>query len=560
MALLVSPSALALEFSIEGIEGDALENLRASLVSIQDLEERDPEQLRARIIEQATQGMQSIGYYQSEFQVWQSPDQPDKVSLRVSAGEPVRLRSLRLVFNGEAGNDPAFTALRELLPLREGEVFHHGRYESLKTEVQSLALERGYFDATWSRHRVVIDSRQNAADAELVLESGARYRLGSVSFSQTLVRQDMLDALVPFRAGAEYDSAHILKLNKNLLDSRYFQSVRVRADHETAVNGVIPVAVQVENAQPNTVDLGIGYSTDVGPRVSGKWSRPLFNEKGHGVELAGEASSVRQSVDASYIIPWRHPIDDTFKMLYGVQREEVEDSVTYTTVLGVQHQTKTASNWQRNTYLRWNRESYELASGEEGKTDLVLPGVSWTRTRAKGGADPYWGDRQFYQLEASSRSLGSDVSLASARAGWRFLRSPGGRHRLFFRADLGAMGADIYEDVPPSQRFFAGGDQSVRGFGYKTLGPVDADGNVVGGRYLAVGSAEYGYQWTSRWRGHVFFDVGNAFDSPDDEMAQGTGFGVAWRSPVGPIRLDFAWGISDPETPFRIHFSMGPAL
>ena len=141
------------------------------------------------------------------------------------------------------------------------------------------------------------------------------------------------------------------------------------------------------------------------------------------------------------------------------------------------------------------------------------------------------------------------------------LTSFAGGHRLLGRLQAGGIATNDFAAIPPSLRFFAGGDQSVRGYDYQSLSPRDSAGKRVGGRYLLVGSVEYQYPLAERWRLATFVDQGNAFDHLNDPLQTGVGIGLRWVSPVGPLRLDLAHALDDEQgSNFRIHFSMGPEL
>jgi translocation and assembly module TamA len=229
-------------------------------------------------------------------------------------------------------------------------------------------------------------------------------------------------------------------------------------------------------------------------------------------------------------------------------------------VLGVQRQIKHESGWQRTWSLRWLRDTTEPPDTAEQKTDLLLPGFSLDRTRTRGGTDPYWGDRLYYQMEVGSRDVLSDANLVSLRGGFRVLRTLGDRHLYILRGDAGTILTDDFDNVPQAIRFFAGGDQSIRGYDYKSISPRDKNGVPVGARNLLTGSIEYNYTFIPRWRAALFVDGGSAFDTFTDPFYVGTGVGVRWVSPVGPIRLDVASAISESGHPLRLHFSMGPNL
>lgn len=564
---LLSPLAVSaadtIDLVIKGVEGEMHDNVQSYIGPLTTDDLKSWRSSRTRLEAVTREALEAVGYYEPVIVIEQ---RRGEVRVNITPGEPVRVERLRLVFEGEAGNDIAFTALRESLPLRQGDTLHHGRYESIKSAVQALAVERGYFDAVWARREVTVDIKKHQANIDLVYVSGQRFLFGPVSFvgedntSQTVIRPEVMAQMVPFKQGEPYEAAGIIKLNKSLLDSRYFSVVRVRHLREEAVGLEVPVRVTVASSKPNDMDVGIGYSTDVQARVSLAWRRPLINDRGHGIRTSAELSQVRRSFDAVYSVPWKHPLDDVLQYIYGVQREDVEDVVTYNTVVGIQRQIQKDQGWKRTYSLRWNRESFDRPDGEEGKSDLLLPGISFDRVRSKGGVDPYWGDRQYYQGEFASSSMLSDADFVSLRVGYRLLRTVADKHQFLLRSDGGTILTSTFDDVPLTMRFFAGGDQSVRGYDYKSLSPRDEQGIAIGARNLATASIEYGYMFARKWRAAVFTDAGNAFDSLSDGFKVGSGVGVRWISPVGPIRLDFAWAVSEPDTSFRVHFSMGASL
>ena len=550
--------------SIDGVKGALKENLDAYLGKVSDDDIQNWASTLVRLRNAAHNAMESMGYYEADLTFTQDHK---KVSLLVKPGEPIRVHSLSLRFDGESATDQTFSAVRKQVPLAIGGIFNHGDYETYKSRIQNLALEHGYFDGEWSTHNVQVDIPNHRADIELVFDSGGRYRFGPVTFQSTVASKPfkagpkLLQSLVPFKEGDPYDATKIIKFNKELLDSRYFSDVRVRAQPDKSGSQLVPVIVLASTANPNSVDTGIGYSTDVGARVSMNWRRSLLNESGHSVEIDTQLSQVSHLVDVKYTIPLSNPIDDNLQLLYGVQRQEIDNISSYNTTVGTQRQLNRDNGWQQVQSLLFAKESFDIGDGVEGNSDLLLPGLTLTRTRVRGGSiDPYWGDRQFYQVQLASEDVLSDANVIYLRSGFRLLRTVADLHQFLFRIDDGAVFTDNFSKLPPTLRFYAGGDQSVRGYDYQSLAPIDASGYVQGGRYMLTGSGEYDYQFLQHWRGALFVDAGNAFDSFGVPPKVGTGFGVRWLSPVGAIRLDFAWAVSNPGTPFHFHFSMGSSL
>ena len=553
---------------VEGVTGELKTNIEAYIGQLTEDDLNSWRETLLRLRKVTREASEAVGYYQTEAQFRREKNQ---VIVTVKANAPVMITALNLTYEkqSEASNDIAFTALLEGLPLKEGQVFHHGRYESIKSLVQNLALERGYFDGKWTTNKVSVTQPTQTAEINLNYDSGTRYRFGQVHFSHKQEGQplplklSLLEKLAPFDEGEPYEAEKIIKFNRALIDSRYFTEVRVRADPDpSAENKEIPINVTLGADKPNQVDLGAGYATDIGARLSLAWRRPLLNENGHSIEITSEISQVRQSIDFRYGIPWRHPINDTLQIIAGFKREDIDNNTLIkNAILGVERQKKRDNGWQTNESIRWSRESYNKDNGEQGQSDLLLPGYGISRVRTKGSkTDPSSGDRQYYQVEFASPDLLSDADLLSLRAGWRLLRTYVDRHQLGLRADVGSIFSGNFDGVPLNMRFYAGGDQSVRGYDYKSLSPRDSTGQVIGASNLVSGSVEYTFKLTKQWRLATFVDAGNAFDAVSEGLKMGTGVGVRWISPVGPVRLDVAWGVSDDNPSPRIHFFMGPAL
>ncbi len=548
----------ACEFQVRGLSDTEGARLKASVEYLLPANNVlwDDER-RLQVSEAAQLTMQTLGYYHANIGFASGND---ACIMQVQPGPPVLVQSFNVVVEGQAKDDPSFQALVADLPLKVGDVLDQSLYEKFRVNVDSLARAHGYFDAHWIERVIHLNQDHNTATIIMKFDSGERYRLGAVSFKTPPVSRLLLRHMVPFKPGTPYDASLIMQLNKNLLDSHYFKSVEVLAPQENAVQHVIPVQVNLVAGKRNNMAVGLGYATDIGPRISANWSRPLLTQDGHSVAIDTQFSPVQSSIQATYNIPLaKHP-EDALQFLYGFQRYVILGTVTDSTVLGPQITGITDKGWHRLVYLHWNRDDFSRTDGSTGRSNLLLPGMSWTLTHSRGGVDPDWGDQQTYTIEGGSSSLLSDANEMDVHAGWRLLRTLAERHQFFFRLDTGAVASNRWSNIPPTLRFFAGGDQSIRGYGFNALGPTDSQGNVLGGHYLAVGSIQYGYQLRPQWRPHVFFDMGNAYDSLHGPTRRSTGVGVSWRSPVGPISMDVGFGLLDPSHPVRLHFYMGPPL
>ena len=197
---------------------------------------------------------------------------------------------------------------------------------------------------------------------------------------------------------------------------------------------------------------------------------------------------------------------------------------------------------------------------DSGDSNLLIPGASWVRTWGQEFVNVLDGLRFDIGVRGASVNLASDTDFLQIRGGIKFITSLGSRNRLLVRGNFGTTETSDFGQLPSSIRFFAGGSQSVRGYGYEELGPTNDNGEVVGGKHLLTGSIEFEHFFSDNWGAAVFLDAGNAIDNLNDDLEQGAGFGFRWRSPVGPVRIDFANAISTDEQDWRLHVSIGPDL
>jgi translocation and assembly module TamA len=200
----------------------------------------------------------------------------------------------------------------------------------------------------------------------------------------------------------------------------------------------------------------------------------------------------------------------------------------------------------------------------EGVTDLLLLAVRQTRTRRGNPVYSRDGSRLHLGLEAAHDSLLSDTSLVRGIAEGKWIAPVGRSYRLIYRLNLGYLLADDFDVLPPNLRFFTGGDQSVRGFGYEEIGARNEQGIVIGGDTLAVASVELERRLYDRWAVAAFFDAGDAFLADDPpalrDLRMGAGVGARWLSPIGMVRVDVAVAFREEGHPVRLHLTIGPDL
>jgi len=528
--------------------------------------ERDQESLEHFSIgaqEQAQRASQALGYYQARIdsEVVKGKDGALQLVINVQAGEPIHLRNVTVRVDGPAASLKAFR-IPKSAALTSGAVLNHGHYEDAKRLILNQASRYGFFSGRFTQQRLSVDPAAGVADIDLVYDSGPRYSLGKVSFSgDAPFDDDLLRRMVPFKEGTPYDSELIAELNQAMQASGYFEGVRVDAAPTAAVGQSIPVTVALDTRKPRTMGLGLGYSTDVGPRGKANWTRHWVNPQGHSYGIESELSAPRQNVGLWYDIPLDPPLTDKLRYAGGYQYEEIAgtDSLSKLLTVGPEWHSRLPSGWERVISLKWQREEYRLGD-DSGLSTLLMPGISYSFLRSDNRIDPHNGYRLQFDAQVAKEGLMSDSNLLHGNVLLKGLTTLGQNHRLLGRVQFGGNATNGYKSIPPSLRFFAGGDQSVRGYDYQTLSPENSDGDRIGGRYMVAGSVEYQYSIAEKWRVATFVDQGNSFNTLNlPSLKTGVGIGVRWVSPVGPLRLDLAHALDD-DGGIRLHFSMGPEL
>ncbi|MDU0354544.1 POTRA domain-containing protein [Paraglaciecola aquimarina] len=284
-SLVFSLSVVAGELKITGVDNDKVrENIEVVVASVSLPQHKsDFEQYQQTIIEKASKAAQVYGYYGLQFTFTAAKSIKDDWQLQIKLGEVTKIRNLSIKVNGQAGEDKAIQKLLAGLPLKTAQPLDHSAYESAKGQIQSLALSRGFFDFEYTESSIKVYESLHAADVTLHVSSGNRYRFGELKFGQDLRASSLAKSLVPFQAGDFYLSGKLGLFNQLLKQTQYFRNVVVRPIIDDAENFQVPIQVILTHKPRDNFDVGIGASSDEGPRFTGKWRRPWVNSHGHSV-------------------------------------------------------------------------------------------------------------------------------------------------------------------------------------------------------------------------------------------------------------------------------------
>ncbi len=563
---LSTPARADLDIEIDGIDEDdpVAEQLRNWLGEPAGESEADIAAFRRVLPEEAGKALRAVGYYAAEVDSTLNAD-GDVLRIEVDLGQPVRLAEPDLRIDGPAVEHPAFVELLAEPGLAAGDRLDHGAYESLKGRLLDQAQALGFFDAELTAHSIEIDLAASQALVRLHMASGPRYRIGELRWDDPPIDPARMRAWLPIERGQPYAAHRIAATHNALLDAGYFRDVRVRVLREQrhSDNGhpEVPLHLQFAPREENEVGFGLGFATDTGARGRVTWTRPHINRHGHSLHSQFYLSQIGHHVSLRYRMPDAlRPKTHYDQIELGSRTEEVDGNESSLSSIAFQRIELLDSGWQRTRSLRFESETFTLGAPTQ-TTKLLLPGIGWSRTERSGDLYASRGARYSLRLAAGHGDLGSDIDIAEVNAGAKWLASLGERNQFIARADAGAVYAEDFNRLPSSHRFYVGGDQSVRGYAYKSLGPKNANGDLLGGERMISASLEYVRFLGSSFGLALFVDGGKAFSSSAEPVHVGAGFGLRWRTPVGPLRIDIGFPIDDDEydSP-RLHLSIGPEL
>lgn len=570
-------AASVAKVEVRGLDEPMTENVRVSL-SLVDAVGKDLAARRlgylVRVAEEETrEALEPFGYYSPTIDVQRSRGEDGiVVTITVQPGAPVRVRHADIAILGEGGQD---RYLKEDLGAFEpnvGGVFVHPLYEASKTRITRRLAERGYFDADFVSHRVEVTRADRAADIDLVWDSGDRYDMGGIDFTQTpetIINRALLDKLVYWKPGEYYHQGRLDRLRKSLVKLDYFSRIDIQAHPEDAVDKRVPVEVTLTPAKRSIYTAGASYGTESGAGVRLGVERRYLNARGHKALAQLDYAQKRKTLTLQYRMPafaWRDGWYTTSLQFADEKSDYIEDrrvelvgsrSGQYNKFLNLVASVHVLRERWRVYRLRGAipLDAYQYAT-------YTYPEIRGEYIDVDDRIFPRHGIGGSLSLGGGLQGVGSDTSFAQlhARASW--FKGLGARNRLIVRGELGHTYSNAITHLPPSLRFFAGGDRSIRGYAWREVGPrlPPAPGikaYALGAKNVVTASAEFEHYFTDTWGAAAFVDSGDAFNGTTPDWHTGVGVGVRYKSPVGPIRLDIARGLNDPDSTFTIGLNIG---
>ena len=484
-------------------------------------------------------------------------------------GDPVRVRNFDVGIDGEGASDRYLRQEIDAFEPTKGEVFDHAIYESSKARVTRRLAERGYFDADFTARKVEVTRADKAADVSLRWNSGIRYDMGKVTFEQTprrIVRDALLGKLVYWNEGEYYHQGRLDRLRKSLTSLDYFSRIDIEPQPEKAVDGQVPVVVTLTPAKRDVYTAGVSYGTDSGAGVRFGLERRYVNDRGHKALAQIDYAQRKKTATVQYRVPAFLWLDGWYTASLQLADEQSEFADTRRLELVGSRSGEINRYLTAIVSLHALRERWRFPSGNplDPEVPYQYASLLYPELRAEYiDADDRLYPRRALAGTASVRGgiqgVGSDATFLQLHTTARWIRGLGPDNRLLLRGEYGHTFTNELFQIPLSLRYFAGGDRSVRGYGWREIGPRNGD-YAEGAKNVVTGSVEFERYFLPEWGGAAFVDFGDAYDGSTPNLHYGVGIGARWRSPVGPVRVDVARGLTGEEAGWTVSLNIGADL
>lgn len=480
------------------------------------------------------------------------------VRIEVAPGTPARVTSVALVVGGAIAANPdeaqRIEQLRKRWRLPLAVQFRQAAWDDAKDGLLSSLVLDGYPTARIVTSEALVDPVTSHVALKVQADSGPLFHFGKVEIAG-LERypRELVENLNKIRVGDRYTQEALLRYQAALQSSGHFSSASVSISPEPGGATTVPVSVRVIEHPTKKVDLGVGYSTNTGPRSQagfthyntlrpGWQSRSKLSIEGKQQSLATELAFLPEANG------WQNKVD------VEINRSDVKGLLTERSALSGSRSFRSL-RMEHDITVKFQLEQQTIEASRSDGVQALSLNYSWTLRGVDDLLRPKDGYLINLQLGGATRQLLSTRSFLRAYGRGLYIFPIDRRNRLHLRVEASAVWADARDGIPSEFLFRAGGDQSIRGYAYQSLG-VSEGAAVVGARYLLVGTIEYQHDFNPEWGGALFVDSGNAADSGSDFRAvQGYGVGARWNSPAGSLNFDIARASLDKK--FRPHFTIG---
>ncbi|RZT41308.1 autotransporter assembly complex protein TamA [Cupriavidus agavae] len=493
------------------------------------------------------------------------------VKIKVDPGARTEIRRVDLDVTGPAATrSPVQVAeMRRKWGLPVGDPFRQADWDKAKEDALVQLQSHTYYGAKMTASEARVEPEEHAADLSARFESGPEYLLGPLEIEGTRrYPAQIIRNVNPLVEGEPYRVERLLEFQRAVQNQPYFSNVQVDLEEPPAVTSAeaaaqqatvtAPVRVRVREYPTHRLSSGVGYTTDTGAQVEGRYSYyNLFNR----AWVFDSQARIEQKRQYAFLETAMPPDSRTYRnSIYGSYERTIDiESTDLTSWRGGLKRSRSREKYDTTVSLDFYYDNLTPYGQPSQISKALVPAFAWTRRDVDNPVFPRRGNVINTQIGVAAKGVLSDATFLRMYGRIRQYVPVGNRDLFIARLELGAnLTSNDPALIPASLRFRAGGTDSIRGYTYQSIGTPNG-ASVLPARYLGTGSLEYQYWFKPDWGAAVFWDMGTATNNLSGvKIYHGVGVGARWRSPVGPVQLDIGYGIQEKQ--FRPHISLGVAF
>ncbi len=549
---------------VTGVDSDLKKNIELHMpvsIPVCHADKSEVRQFFDTIKKRLRKASRALGYYDANFRTGGSIVEGCwKLRLRITPGLPTKVISQNISVIGEGRNDELFKKILAELPYKKGDVFNHQQYTDFKTQLSEATQSLGYFDAEFEQHSIKVNPLAHQASVNLVLNTGKRYRYGKVTVDQEVLSDKVMQNFSILKTGEVYKTEDLIRQQQLLQRSCYYKLIKVEVLQEQAANYRVPVHISLTRKKRNSYKFKVGFGSDTGARISAEMDRRWTGSSGKRLKAKTQFSQHISGISLELFNPRKNPEDDVLVYKIDIKQERADDITTRGINIGGKLTRKRSNDWIQTASIGYLVDRTQVDGEDPVNSKLLLFGVGLDKTKSDHLLYPTEGWRFKFGLKAASKVLLSDQDVLQFETTAKHIKTFSNKSHILSRIHLGTTKVGNFDKLPKSLRFFAGGGRSVRGYKFESLGEVNKDDQVIGGKHVLDLSLEYQYPINDEWGAAFFVDAGNAFnDYNNAKLKVGIGFGARWRSPIGPVKIDIGFPKDDYTSP-QLHLSIGSDL
>lgn len=483
------------------------------------------------------------------------------ISFEILLDAPVRIRTIEIVIIGDGKDLIEWqNYLQFELRLEKGDQLIHSDYTRTLSELRNIALNQGYLDANFVRREFKVYPERGVADIFIHLDTQQGYQFGEVRFSKSKqVPENLLNRYREIKPGDPFNQQDMTRLQRALIDSRYFGMVRIDPIFEEQQNRQIPVRVELEDNLRQAYSAGVGYGTDTGGRILLGFEDRIINRRGHSYQADALYGERAQSFQFNYRLPGPRPIRQEWNLGLSIDATQSDSLKRNRAAFTPSFIFKLDDTWQVNLFSSLEKETFRYTGQVQESNQLLLVGAGIQKRWVNNEAYPTHGYRHNATFRMTAENSLSESEFIQFEWASRGIYAPVHFWRILARGQFGLTFADSNQSIPASYRYLLGGE-NLRGYKFESIGISDDNGKFIGGRNMILTSLETDIRISQFLGFGLFTDAGQVSNQNSLKAPKvGAGIGLRGFIPIGTAKLDIAWPVSEPDYNglWRIHLSIG---